>query len=221
MTMDDQTYNNEERINRYLHGEMTPEEESAFESDLQKDGTLKRQAESMARIVKGMKVLGDKHDKQLVEQMKASSEKKATPVRWISIAASFAIILAVGYHIYDYSATTGLGREYASAFPTSSIIRGEENKDVSETLTTLFDNVANGEDLDNTIEQLEKLWTLSQSDTYNGYTTYEPYIGWDLAIAYLRDNNKKKAKHVLDRIIDNENDESAMKAKAVELRSKI
>ena len=218
--MDDQTYNNEDRINRYLYEEMTQEEESAFESDLQKEDTLKRQAESMARIVKGMKVLGDEHDKQLVEQMKASSEKKATPARWISIAASFALILTVGYHIYDYSATTGLGREYASAFPTSSIIRGEEDNDVSETLTALFDNVANGEDLDNTIEQLEKLWTLSQSDTYNGYTTYEPYIGWNLAIAHLRNNDKKEAKAVLDRIIENE-EEGAMKEKSVELRSKI
>ena len=197
--MDDQTYNNEERINRYLHGEMPPEEESAFESDFQKDDTLKRQAESMARIVKGMKVLGDEYDKQFVEQMKASS-KKTTPVRWISIAASFALIFTVGYQIYDYSATTGLGREYASAFPASSIIRGEENEDVSETLAALFDNVANGEDLDNTIEQLEKLWALSQSDTYNGYTTYEPYISWNLAIAHLRNNDKKEAKTILKQL---------------------
>lgn len=219
--MDDQTYNNEERINRYLHGEMTLEEESTFESDLQKDDTLKRQAESMARIVKGMKVLGDEYDKQFVEQMKASSEKKATPVRWISIAASFAIILTVGYHIYDYSATTGLGREYASAFPTSSIIRGEEDKDVSETLTALFDNVANGQDLDNTIEQLEKLWTLSQSDTYNGYTTYEPYIGWNLAIAHLRNNDKKEAKDVLGAMRDIYSDNDAVESLIIEVLNKL
>ncbi len=219
--MDDQTYNNEERINRYLHGEMTPEEESTFESDLQKDDTLKRQAETMARIIKGMKVLGDEHDKQLVEQMKASSEKKATPVRWISIAASFALILTVGYYIYDYSATTGLGREYASAFPTSSIIRGEEDEDISETLTALFDNVANGEDLDNTIEQLEKLWTLSQSDTYNGYTTYEPYIGWNLAIAHLRNNDKKEAKDVLGAMRDIYSDNDAVESLIIEVLNKL
>ncbi len=219
--MDDQTYNNEERINRYLHGEMTPEEESVFESDLQKDDTLKRQAESMARIVKEMKVLGDEHDKHLVEQMKASSEKKTSPVRWISIAASFALIFTVGYHIYDYSATTGLGREYASAFPTSSIIRGEEDKDVSETLAALFDNVANGEDLDNTIEQLEKLWTLSQSDTYNGYTTYEPYIGWNLAIAHLRNNDKKEAKTILKQLQTMYPEGTAMGDKVTELLNEL
>ena len=208
--MNDQMYNNEERVNHYLRGEMTPEEESAFEADLLKDDTLKRQAESMARIVKGMKCIGDKHDKQLVEQMKSSSERKAFPVRWISVAASFALILTVGYHVYEYSATTGLGREYASAFPTSSIIRGEEDKDVSGTLTSLFDNVANGEDLDNTIDQLEKLWTLAQSDTYNGYTTYAPYIGQNLAIAHLRNNNKKRAKVVLSAIKDRYSDNDAI-----------
>lgn len=198
--MNDQIFNNEERINRYLRGEMTPEEETALETDLQNDDNLRKQAESMARIVKGMAVLGEEHDKHLVEQMKKSSEKKVSSVWWMSIAASFALILTVGYHIYDYSSTTRLGREYASAFPTSSIIRGEENEDVSETLTVLFDNVANGDNLDSTITQLETLWELSQSDIYNEYTTYEPYIGWNLAIAHLRNHDRKEAKAALEEL---------------------
>lgn len=198
--MDDQLYNNEERINRYLHGEMSPEEESVFEADLPKDNTLKQQAESMARIVKGMEVVGKEHDKQLLEKMKASSGKKTSSLRWISIAASIALVFTVSYFVYDYSATTRLGKEYAYAFPVSEVIRGEEDEDVANTLTLLFDNVANGKDLDNTIKQLEELWALAQSDTYNGYTTYEPYIGWNLAVAYLRNNDKKEAKTVLKQL---------------------
>ena len=198
--MDDQLYNNEERINRYLHGEMSPEEESVFEADLQKDNTLKQQAESMARIVKGMEVVGKEHDKQLLEKMKASSGKNTSSLRWISIAASIALVFTVSYFVYDYSSTTRLGKEYAYAFPVSEVIRGEEDEDVVNTLTLLFDNVANGKDLDNTIKQLEELWALAQSDTYNGYTTYEPYIGWNLAIAYLRNYDKKEAKVVLEQL---------------------
>jgi len=219
--MDETLYNNEERIDRYLHGKMTPEEEVAFESDLSKDDSLKRQTEAMARVVKGMEDVGREHDKHLIDKMKASSEKKTSSLRWISIAASFALIFTVGYYIYDYSATTRLGKEYAYAFPVSEVVRGEEDEDVVKTLTLLFDNVADGKDLDNTIRQLEELWKLSQSDTYNEYTTYEPYIGWNLAIAYLRNNDKKESKSVLDRIIENENEESAMKEKAVEVRKKI
>ena len=198
--MDDQLYNNEERINRYLHGEMSSEEESVFETDLQKDNTLKQQAESMARIVKGMEVVGKEHDKQLLEKMKASSGKNTSSLRWISIAASIALVFTVSYFVYDYSATTRLGKEYAYAFPVSEVIRGEEDEDVVNTLTLLFDNVANGKDLDNTIKQLEELWALAQSDTYNGYTTYEPYIGWNLAVAYLRNYDKKEARVVLEQL---------------------
>lgn len=219
--MDDQLYNNEERINRYLHGEMSSEEESVFEADLQKDNTLKQQAESMARIVKGMEVVGKEHDKQLLEKMKASSGKKTSSLRWISIAASIALVFTVSYFVYDYSATTRLGKEYAYAFPVSEVIRGEEDEDVVNTLTLLFDNVANGKDLDNTIKQLEELWALAQSDTYNGYTTYEPYIGWNLAVAYLRNYDKKKARVVLEQMQANYPTETAFGDKIAELLKKL
>ena len=219
--MDDQLYNNEERINRYLHGEMSPGEESVFETDLQKDDTLRQQAESMARIVKGMEVVGKEHDKQLLEKMKASSGKKTSSLRWISIAASIALVFTVSYFVYDYSATTRLGKEYAYAFPVSEVIRGEEDEDVVNTLTLLFDNVANGKDLDNTIKQLEELWALAQSDTYNDYTTYEPYIGWNLAIAHLRNNDKKEAKAVLVQLQTMYPEGTAIGDKAAELLKKI
>ena len=219
--MDETLYNNEERIDRYLHGKMTPEEEVAFESDLSKDDSLKRQTEAMVRVVKGMEDVGREHDKHLIDKMKASSEKKTSSLRWISIAASFALVLTVGYYIYDYSATTRLGKEYAYAFPVSEVVRGEEDEDVVNTLTLLFDNVANGKDLDNTIKQLEELWTLSQSDTYNEYTTYEPYIGWNLAIAYLRNYDKKEAKAVLGQMEISNPPETTIGEEIVELLNKI
>lgn len=197
MTMEETLYNNEERINRYLQGEMTQEEEALFEEDLAKDDTLRRQAEAMARIVKGMETVGKEHDKEYIQKMKEATRKRLTPVWWMSIAAGLVILLTVGYHFYDRSQTIGLGQQYAYVFPTETIIRGEEDTEVTNTLTVLFDNAANGEDLDNTIEKLTELWALSKSDTYNDFTTYEPYIGWNLAIAYLRNNDKKEAKLVL------------------------
>ena len=200
--MNDLTNDNAERINRYLLGEMTSEEETQFEEDLKHDESLQQQSEVVARIVKGMEDVGNEHDKLLVEKMKASAVKKPTTVWWISMAAGLAIILSLGYHLYDYSSTTRLGRQYACTFPMSEIIRGEEDEEVTNTLTILFDNVANGKDLDNTIVQLTDLWELSQSDTYNSYSTYEPYIGWNLAIAYLRNYDKKEAREVLHEMQD-------------------
>ena len=105
--------------------------------------------------------------------------------------------MLVGFKSYDYYDTTSLGREYSNTFPTSSIIRGEANADVEVELTTLFNNVAEGKDLDNTTSRLETLWELSKQDTYNDYTDYAPYIGWNLAIGYLENYEKTKAKNIL------------------------
>ena len=200
--MEETLYSNEERIERYLHGEMTPKEEAIFEEDLANDDTLRRQAEAMARAVKGMETVGGEQDKLMVEKMKVANGKKLAPVWWMSIAASLIIIFTVGYHFYDRSQTIALGQQYAYVFSTEteSLIRGEEDEDVANKLNVLFDNAANGKDLDNTISQLEELWALAQSDTYNDYTTYEPYIGWNLAIAYLRNNDKKEARKVLEEL---------------------
>ena len=219
MNMEETLYSNEERIERYLHEEMTPKEEAIFEEDLANDDTLRRQAEAMARAVKGMEAVGREQDKLMIEKMKAANGKKFAPVWWMSIAASLIIIFTVGYHFYDRSQTIALGQQYAYVFSTEteSLIRGEEDEDVANKLNVLFDNAANGKDLKNTISQLEELWALAQSDTYNDYTTYEPYIGWNLAIAYLRNNNKKKARVVLEQMQVNYPIGTALGNKVVEL----
>ena len=113
----------------------------------------------------------------------------------------------VGFKSYDYYDTTSLGREYANTFPTSTIVRGEANADVDTELTTLFNNVAEGKDLENTTSRLKTLWDLAKQDTYNDYTDYAPYIGWNLAVGYLRNYEKAMARNVLsemETIYDNE-----------------
>ncbi len=223
MEIDETLYKNEERIERYLHGEMTPEEETQFEQDIANDDTLRRQAEAMARIVKGMEAVGGEQDRLMIDKMKAANGKKLAPVWWMSIAASLVIIFTVGYHFYDRSQTIALGQQYAYVFSTEtgSLIRGEEDEDVANKLNVLFDNAANGKDLNNTIKQLEELWALSKSDTYNSYTTYEPFIGWNLAIAHLRNNDKKEARSILKQMQQNYPEGTAMGEKVVELINKI
>ena len=223
MNKEETLYYNEERIERYLHGEMTPEEEAIFEEDLANDDTLRQQAEAMARVVKGMETVGSEQDGLMIEKMKAANGKKLAPVWWMSIAASLMIIFTVGYHLYDRSQTIGLGQQYAYVFSTETetLIRGEEDEDVANKLDELFDNAANGKDLDKTIMQLEELWTLAQSDTYNGYTTYEPFIGWNLAIAHLRNNDKKEARKILEEMMSEYPEGTAFGDKIIELKETV
>jgi len=196
---------NDERINRYMRGMMKPDEENAFLEELKNNEELRSQAISQARLVKGMKQVDAElkdafrqADEDTVKRIaKEVSRNSKRPIRWLAIAASIVFVVFVGFKSYDYYDTTSLGKKYANTFPVSTIIRGETNEDVDAELTTLFNNVAEGNDLDNTTSRLETLWELSKQDTYNDYTDYAPYIGWNLAIGYLENYEKTRAKSVL------------------------
>ena len=195
----------DERISLFMQGKMSAEEEEAFLDELKNNDDLREQAIIQARLVKGMKQV----DEEIKEAFRQSDEetirniakgvfgKKKHSVRWFAVAASIIFIVFIGFKSYDYHYTTSLGKEYANTFTTSSIIRGEANADVEKELDSLFNNIAECKDLDNTTSRLATLWELSKQETFNDYTDYSPYIGWNLAIGYLENYEKTKARNVL------------------------
>ena len=196
---------NDERISRFMQGLMEADEEDAFQIELKNNEELRNQAIAQARLVKGMKQVDEElkglfrqTDEQTIRNIaNRVTARKNRSTRWLAIAASIVFIVFVGFKSYDYYDTTNLGKEYANAFPTSSIIRGELNTDVESELKALFDNVAQNRDLDNTTSRLKTLWELSKQESYNDYTDHSPYIGWNLAIGYLENYEKAKAKEIL------------------------
>lgn len=219
---------NDERISRYMQGKMDVNEESAFIEELKKDEDLRSLAIAQARLVKGMKQ-ADNEIKTAFSQVDENTIKriarnvtgdKNQSARWLAIAASIVFIVFVGFKSYDYYDTTSLGKEYANTFPTSAIIRGEANQDVETELATLFNNIAEGKDLDNTTSRLATLWELSKQETYNDYTNYAPYIGWNLTIGYLRNYEKAKAKDILEEMELMFDSETAIGIKVRELKKK-
>ena len=199
---------NDERISRFLQGKMKADEEATFMEEMKNNDDLRDQAIVQARLVKGMKQVDEElkdafrqADEQTIKRIAKetfeTSVGKKSSARWLAIAASIVFIVFVGFKSYDYYDTTSLGKEYANTFPTTSIIRGETNTAVETELSTLFNNVAECKDLDNTTSRLATLWELSKQETYNDYTDYAPYIGWNLAIGYLENYEKAKAKDVL------------------------
>ena len=199
---------NDERISRFLQGKMDTDEEAALMEEMKNNDDLRNQAIAQARLVKGMKQVDEELKdafrqadeqtiKRIAKEASETSVSKKSSTRWLAIAASVVFIVFVGFKSYDYYDTTSLGKKFANTFPTSTIIRGEANADVDTELTTLFNNVAEGKDLDNTTSRLKTLWELSKQDTYNDYTDYAPYIGWNLVIGYLENYEKTNAKDVL------------------------
>ena len=254
---DNVRYEDDDRIDAYLRGKMSAEEEDAFLVELNNNPQLKEKALSMARMVKGLKEVGGQKDHDVVNAMLASNAQdvqaaaqnaiitsdvaaasaitdatatadatKPASIRhaatWLSIAASIVLIAYVGLSYNDYRKTTGLADEYANAFETSLITRGAEAENVTEKkLQILFANVQSKTDLDTTLHELSLCWELSQMETYNDYTDYSAEIGWNLAIGYLKDNDKKKAKKVLEKLNAVSEKGSAVSEKAKELFKKI
>lgn len=211
----------DDKICRYLQGNMSESEEMEFIEALKADNELRQNAVIQARLIKGMKdadieLINAFKDTDAMEidicvnrpvaaNILAASitpiKRKLSLSKWLSIAATVAILIVGGYKGYDYYETTRLGMQYANAFPISSITRGDSNSSIEAELTILFNNVVERKDLKSTTARLDELWNISQQDIYNDYTDYGPHIGWYLVIGYLEDYNKTKAKDILNQLI--------------------
>ncbi len=230
----------DDRISLYLKGRMTPQEEQAFMQELNNNPELKARAVALARLVKGMKEVGKTQDEDVIGAILAAGENdvksvarnvttrkaKVIPMRtvakWLSMAASILLVVWLGIGYHDYRTTTGLGEEYGTMFSTSPLTRGAgEPSEVDTRLAQLFDNVANKNELDNTLHELSLCWELSTQETYNDYTDYAPEIGWNLAIGYLKDNNRKQAKATLEKLTEVVPEGTAIGDKSRELLMKI
>lgn len=219
----------DERISQYMKGQMDSQEEKQFLSDMDSDDLLRQDAITQARLVRGMRQVDD----ELIRALQNSSEDEfrsalrprksmfKKSVVWLSLVASVAIIIVVGYNGYDYYHTTRLGIKYATAFPMETIVRGDSDNSVDSELQALFDNVVERKDLSYTTKRLSELWEISNQDTYNDYTDYAPYIGWYLAIGYLEDYEKDKALCVLHTMLEDDNVSLSIKDQINELLKRL
>lgn len=138
--------------------------------------------------------------------------------RPLAIAACVALLGGVGYKYYKYHTGVSLGEEYCAIFPGhQSPVRGTVSETASREITSLYMNVRRGDDLDATIKRLSVLWEISQMTTYNDYTDEAPFLGWNLAIAYLKNGDKPGAKDVLTRLIRTTDKDSLVHINAVNL----
>lgn len=159
-------------------------------------------------------------------EVPAASRANVVPVRraakWLSVAASLVFIVWFGIDYIQYRTTTGLGEQYGNEFESGMIVRGTESQsEASKKLEKLFADVKQDKNLDDAIHELSLCWEISQMETYNDYTDYSAEIGWNLAIAHLKDNDRKSAKKVLEKLIENTEKGSAVNKKAKELLEKL
>ena len=226
----------DDRIASYLKGQMSDEEDQAFLRELEEKPDMKERAIIMARLIKGLKEVGTAQDRETIGAILASDKQsvenatknaflKATvaqpattkvfsmrkPAAWLSIAASLVFIVWLGIGYNDYRNITGLGEEYGnSSFTTEMVSRGSAtSSDAEKKLERLFKNVQGNTDLAGTIYELSLCWEHSAE------------IGWNLAIAYLKDNDKKEALAVLTKMATLYDADNVMGKQVRELQQKI
>ena len=203
------------RLELFLKNKMTEEEGKAFLSELQSDPELRVRAQTMAAAIKNMKELKYEYGQRVASKIECLSEREYRKIAKLpqkasiislrlfvrmGIAACFVGVISFGaYRYYLYNETIALGNSYYSDVPTELVVRGTDN--VSQQLSHLFTNVKNNKDLDNTILDLEDKFSLAISDEFNEYINYMNDIGWNLAIAYLKDGDREKAVKTLELLI--------------------
>ncbi len=213
----------DEQLMAYFRGELSAEDEAIFTERLRTDTALKTRAVAVARLIKGLETEGNKRDTEIIKQNFGGKPTVVKFNAWIAAAAAVlvGVCIVFGVMFYNNQSLETLATQYQNEFPLSDFSRGSDDEDIVAKLQNLFNSVSEGQNLDNTIETLDNYWRQSLSETYNGFTSYSPQIGWFLTIAHLKNHDKSKAKDVLKTLIDNTEEGSAVRTKAEELMGRL
>ena len=228
----DQMSHFDELTNRFLKKQLMPEEETQYLNKLQEIPALRKRAQVIALAVEQMDDISSEASRDIIDRIGKQSETAfrrtaklpAKQVRlWPRVAryaAAASVIFFVGfggYKYYQYDQTVSLGMEYYQ--PMDAIYRSPEDNTIKE-LAKAFKNVETGDNLTETIGQLNRFYSLAKSDEYSDYSLYTVDIAWNLAIAHLKDNDRKEAIKILEEIVQ-DNQGKAIADKAAELIKKI
>ena len=199
---------NSERIDKFLRGLMTPEENNAFMSDFNNDRVLREETQITALMIKELEESQAQKDAEIIEEVLASKKKKAKIItivrRTLSIAAMIILIFGVTTLWNRQSDTDALFKQYYVS-PEVSSPRGGDEDAVKQELTNLFIQVGTEKDITPVINRLQTIHDniVADNEEYDEYKYSQNTIDWYLALAYIKNENLDKAKELLKPLADN------------------
>ena len=200
------------RIESFLRGEMTLEEESAFKQEIQADSELRAHVRSTIALIRGIRNMDSEQEKSIIAQYDNSRIRSV--FAWAcSIAAVIAIFF--GYQKDQrYNELSGIISPYYTEYSMSEISRGDTDSAAVVHLYTLFNNIKMQRNVSDIIKELEPIYaSLDKDFTYNAYAND---IAWNLALAYIKDDQIDKAITILQKLKDdNQETPIAVKAKNI------
>lgn len=206
-----------DRIDAFLRGTMNPEEESAFKQEVRLNPELRNRTMAMTLLIKGLRDKNTAREKAIINENSAKS--KVRPILWwaCSVAAVFAIFFGI-YKDYRYRMLDTAVSPYYMEYDMSDISRGDADSVAVVHLYSLFAQIQETRNMSDIIEELEPIYR-SLDDNFT-YHLYANDIAWNLALAYVKDDQMDKAITILEEL-KKENPDTPIYNKADELVKKL
>lgn len=199
----------DDRIDAFVRGMMTEEEESTFKQEIKANPELRAQVLATLSLIKGIRTQEAGKERVLIQSN--AKDKVRTLLWWAtSIAAVFAIFF--GYtKDKRYNELSAIVSPYYSEYSMSDYSRGDVDSVTVVHLYTLFNGIKKQRNMSKIIEELEPIYATLDSDVT--YSFYANDIAMNLALAYIKDDQVDKAILVLDKLVmDNPDTPIATKA---------
>lgn len=206
----------DDRIDAFIRGMMTEEEEAAFKQEIQADPDLRAHVLATVSLIKGIRTQNAERERTLIQPQQ--NNKVRTLVWWAtSIAAVFAIFF--GYSKDKrYNELSALVSPYYTEYSMDEYARGDIDSTKVANLYTLFNNIQEQRNMSDVINELEPIYANKDHDFT--YSTYANDIAWNLALAYIKDDQIAKAIPVLEKL-EKDNPDTPIAAKAKEILKKL
>lgn len=207
----------DDRIDAFIRGMMTEEEEAAFKQEIQADPDLRAHVLATVSLIKGIRTQNAERERTLIQPQQ--SNKVRTLVWWAtSIAAVFAIFF--GYSKDKrYNELSALVSPYYTEYSMDDYARGDVDSTKVANLYTLFNNIQTQKNVGELIKILEPMY--SSPGYYGLYAQlFANDIAFNLAIAYIKDDQISKAIPVLEKLGKN-NPDTPIAAKALDILKKL
>lgn len=223
----------DDRIDAFIRGMMTKEDEAAFKQEIQSDPELRAQVLATVSLIKGIRsqermkekdiIQKDEYEKQssrISLERSESTSRARTLVWWAtSIAAVFAIFF--GYQKDKrFNELSSIVSPYYTEYSINDYARGEVDSVTVNHLFTLFNNVKEQRNMGNIIKELEPIYTNIEHDFT--YSSFANDIAMNLAFAYIKNDQTVKAISILEKLADDNPDTPiAIKAQEIIKRLKL
>ena len=206
----------DDRIDAFIRGMMTEEEEAAFKQEIQADPDLRAHVLATVSLIKGIRMQNAEKERTLIQPQ--HNNKVRTLLWWAtSIAAVIAIFF--GYSKDKrYNELSALVSPYYTEYSMDEYARGDIDSAKVVNLYNLFNNIQKQRHVSNIIAELEPIYTSIEHDIT--YSAYANDIALNLALAYIKDNQADKAIPILEKL-EKDNPDTPIAAKALEILKKL